>query len=86
MKIYEDCVAAARCVPLVKNEVTIKILETDGTETPITIDELRARNIEVKPVPRLAAKRPTINLSSGASLPPPSSEADALHSQVQVQV
>ena len=51
-KIAEWAVQAASCVPLIK-EVIITILEADKSETKVTLDELRARAIPIKPVPRL---------------------------------
>ena len=86
--IYEQVSAAAKCVALVKNEVTINILETDGTETPVTIGELHSRNIQVKQVPRLSPMRPTLTSASASSSgvsPSSSSEAQALRTTVEVQ-
>ena len=89
--IYDQVssLAVARCVPLVKNEVKIQILETNGTTTPVTISELRARNIQVKQVPRLAQKRAMVDLTSGAASssasPSSSSEAQALRATVEIQ-
>ena len=89
--IYDQVcsLATARCVPLVKSEVKIQVLEPDGTTTPMTISELRARNIQVKQVPRLAQKGATVDLTGGgassSASPSSSSEAHALRATVEIQ-
>ena len=43
---------AAACVPFIK-AAKLNILEANGTKTAVTLDEMRARDIPIKPVPRL---------------------------------
>ena len=89
--IYDQvsALAAARCVPMVKTEVKLEILEPNGTTTSVSISELRARNIQVQPVPRLAQKGFTSDLTGGAASssasPSSSSEAQALRATVDLQ-
>ncbi len=85
VKISEDCVAVAPRVPYVKNEVKIMILENDGTKKPVTIDELRARNIQLKPVPRLAPEAQGSS-SEVIALRAKVAEQDQRMSELQAQV
>jgi len=44
-------------VRVVIKEVKITVMEADGSKTPVTLEELLARNIPIKPVPRLIHKK-----------------------------
>ena len=49
-KIASMLIEACKCVPFVK-EVTIMLMDVNGTAIMITLEELGARNIVVQPVP-----------------------------------
>lgn len=91
LKICEDCISTAQCVPMVMNDVLIRILEPDGTQTNATIDDVRTRNIPVQKVPRLtpsAQNTPTrspAGSSSNSTAPSSPGDADILRSQVAAQ-
>ena len=58
--------SAAECVSFVK-EVKITVLEPDGKKTPVTLEELQARNIPIKPVPRLIHKKDGVVAPAGGA-------------------
>jgi len=63
----EKCIRAAGCVPFIKS-TTIYVIDNTGARCQKTLDELKALNIKVQPVPNLYKKAvAAASSSTGAS-------------------
>merc|ERR1711920_215866 len=86
LEICEWVIAAAACVPMIK-DIKIFIIEDNGTKTAVTIDDVRSRAIPKKPVPRLFHRIEGTgpNNAGSSTTSSPSDEVIQLRAQLAAQ-
>jgi len=62
----EKLMRAASCVPLIR-EVRVFVVDSQGNKRRVTLEELKAMNITVKPVPNLYKKKAPAAAGSNAT-------------------